>query len=134
MVTIAAVRAIALSFPESFEKVDGHRGEDTWRTKKGPFAWVRVPGKTDLAQLEELGREWPEGNVIAVRTDGVEAKDELIAAFPDIFFTIPHFDGYPAVLVRLDAIDVDQLREVITDAWLLRASATAQKEWLADQD
>ena len=56
-----------------------------------------------------------------MRTEGLEGKEALLGSFPEIFFTIPHFDGYPAVLVRLDAIDLDQLREVITDAWLLQA-------------
>lgn len=49
----------------------------------------------------------------------------------DVFFTIPHFDGYPAVLVRLDLISHDQLREIVTDAWLVRAPKRAAREWLA---
>ena len=69
---------------------------------------------------------------MGVRTDGLDGKEALLGSFPEIFFTIPHFDGYPAVLVRLDAIDPDQLREVITDAWLLKVPKRIAKEWLAE--
>lgn len=50
-----------------------------------------------------------------------------------MLFTIPHFDGYPAVLVRLDLIDRDRLAEIIADAWLTRAPARVAKEWLAER-
>ena len=68
---------------------------------------------------------------MGVRTDGAQVKEALLETYPDAFFTIPHFDGYPAVLVRLDAIDLEQLREVITDAWLLKVTKRAANEWLA---
>lgn len=131
MPTIEDVRTLALSLPGAVERVDGHRGEATWRTKAGPFVWVRVPGKTDLAQLAELGRAWPEGPVIGVRVDGIGTKEALLGTLPAVFFTIPHFDGYPAVLARLDEIDDEQLREVVTDAWILRVPAKVAAAWLA---
>ena len=131
MATLDDVRAIAMGFPGAVERVDGHRGGASWRMPSGAFAWQRGPSGRDLQQLAELGREWPAGDVIGVRTDGLQVKDALVETYPDAFFTIPHFDGYPAVLVRLDAIDVDQLREVITDAWLLKVTKRAAKEWLA---
>ena len=130
MATLDDVRAIAMGFPGAVERVDGHRGGASWRMPSGAFAWQRGPSGRDLEQLAELGREWPSGDVIGVRTDGLQVKDALVETYPDAFFTIPHFDGYPAVLVRLDAIDVDQLREVITDAWLLKVTKRAAKEWL----
>lgn len=131
MPTLDDVRAIALSFPGTSEAVDGHRRGATWRTAAGSFVWERGPSKTDAAALATLGRTWPEGGVVGVRTDGTEAKEALLGSFPDAFFTIPHFDGYPAVLVRLDSIDGDLLREVITDAWLLKAPRRLAKEWLS---
>ena len=131
MATLDDVRAIAMGFPGAVERVDGHRGGASWRMPSGAFAWQRGPSGRDLEQLAELGREWPAGDVIGVRTDGLQVKDALVETYPDAFFTIPHFDGYPAVLVRLDAIDVDQLREVITDAWLLKVTKRAAEEWLA---
>ncbi|MCR2762845.1 hypothetical protein NQ152_04920 [Microbacterium sp. zg.B48] len=134
MPTLADVRTIALGFPETFEKVDGHRGGAGWRTADGLFVWERGPSKADLAALAELGRSWPEGAVVGVRTDGLEGKEALLGAYPDVFFTIPHFDGYPAVLVRLDIITRDFLREVITDSWLLKAPKRLSRGWLAEHE
>lgn len=130
--TLDDVRAIASGFPGAIERTDGHRGGASWRMPSGVFAWERGPSRRDLDQLAALGREWPAGVVIGVRTDGLPVKEALIETYPDVFFTIPHFDGYPAVLVRLDAIEVDHLREVITDAWLLKVGKRAGQEWLAE--
>lgn len=77
-------------------------------------------------------RSWPDGPVLGVRVESLEEKAALLAAEPDALFSIPHFDGYPGLLVRLDAIDRDRLAEIITDAWLLRAPARIAKEWLAE--
>lgn len=132
MATIDDVRAIALGLPETHEAVDGHRGGAGWRTRNGLFAWERGPSKADLAKLAALGRAWPEGPVVGVRTDGLDGKQALLESFPDAFFTIPHFDGYPAVLVRLEAIDAELLREVVTDAWLLKAPTALARAWLAE--
>lgn len=129
--TIDDVRAIAMGFPGVAERTDGHGGGASWRTPSGVFAWERGPSGRDREQLAALGREWPAGEVIGVRTDGTQVKDALIETYPDVFFTIPHFDGYPAVLVRLDSIEVDHLREVITDAWLLKVGKRIAREWLA---
>jgi hypothetical protein len=93
--------------------------------------WQRGPSGRDLEQLAALGREWPVGEVVGVRTDGQEVKQALLEMYGDAFFTIPHFDGYPAVLVRLEAVDPAQLREVIIDAWLLKVTKRVAAEWLA---
>ena len=98
----------------------------------GLFVWERGPSKADLSALAALGRTWPEGPIVGVRTEGLEGKEALLGTFPEVFFTIPHFDGYPAVLVRLDRIEVDHLREVVTDAWLLKAPRRLAKEWLTE--
>jgi hypothetical protein len=131
MATLDDVRAIALALPGVTERVDGHRGGASWRTTAGSFVWQRGPSGRDLEQLATLGREWPAGDVVGVRTDGLPVKEALLETAPDAFFTIPHFDGYPAVLVRLEAVDLQQLREVITDAWLLRVGKRVANEWLA---
>ena len=131
MPTLDDVRAIALGFPGVQEGVDGHRGGATWGTRAAGFVWERGPTGRDLELLAALGREWPAGDVVGVRTDGLPAKQALLETYPDAFFTIPHFDGYPAVLVRLDTVDLVQLREVITDAWLMKAPKRAAKAWLA---
>ena len=131
MATLDDVRAIALSLPDTDEVVDGHRGGAAWRTRNGVFVWERTAGKVDLAQLAALGRSWPDSIVVGVRTDGLDGRQALLETFPDAFFTIPHFDGYPAVLVRLDEIELDLLREIVTDAWLLRAPKRLARDWLA---
>jgi hypothetical protein len=129
--TLDDVRAIALALPGASESISGHTGGATWRARNGSFVWERGPSRTDLAQLAERGLGWPDGVVIAVRTDGIDEREALVQTFPDAFFTIPHFDGYPAVLVRLDAVAPDHLREMITAAWMLRTPKRVVAEWLA---
>ncbi|WP_341941022.1 hypothetical protein [Microbacterium sp. LWH10-1.2] len=133
MANIDDVREIAMALPGVEERTGGHTGEPVWRLKSGQIAWIRGPRATDLRQLEELGRSWPDGPVLGVRVGSLEEKAALLAAEPDALFSIPHFDGYPGLLVRLDAIDRDRLAEIIADAWLLRAPARIAKEWLAER-
>jgi hypothetical protein len=68
-----------------------------------------------------------EGDVLALWCADESEKDALIASEPAKFFTIPHYDGYPMVLVRFDAINVDELTELLTESWRLRAPAKAVK-------
>jgi hypothetical protein len=133
MVSIDDVRVIALAFPGAVEAVSGHTGAAAWRLKSGQFAWLRGPSATDLRQLAELGREWPEGAVLAVRVADLGEKEALLAAEPEALFAIPHFNGYPGLLVRLDVVDRERLVELITDAWLVRAPAKVAKEWLRER-
>jgi hypothetical protein len=68
--------------------------------------------------------------VLGARVEHVGAKEALVADDPEVFFTTPHFDGYPAVLVRLDRIAVEDLGEVVVEAWLARAPARLVKAFL----
>ena len=129
MATLEDARRIALALPGTSEKVSW--GSLHWRVRDKGFAWERPLRKTDLAAL---GEDAPTGEILGVRVADLGEKDALVAAEPDVFFTIPHFDGYPAVLVRLSAIEVDELTEVITDAWLDRAPRTLRDAFVADQD
>lgn len=130
MATLADVRRIALELPEVEERPEGFTGQASWRTKKGMVVWSRGPRRSDLNQLRKLGRTWPEGEVVAVRVTGDDAKQDLLAMHPDALFTIPHFDGYPAVLVRLDMVSEELLRSLILDGWTTRVSRRAAKAWL----
>lgn len=132
MATIEDVRRLALDFPRVVEKTVGRGGGASWCTNIGKLAWERAPRKHDLEQLAALGREWPEGAIIGIRVEGEQAKSALIETYPDVFFTIPHFDGFPAVLTRVEAIDEQLLRETLTDAWLLRVPAAVSRAWLAE--
>ena len=131
MPTLDDVRAIALSFPETIEKVDGHRGGAGWRTptvcSSGSADPARPTSQRSRARTHLARR--PRRRSAHGRTRGQAGAARHI---PGVFFTIPHFDGYPAVLVRLDVIEPDLLREVITDAWILKAPEAAVEGWLAE--
>ncbi|OAN39048.1 MmcQ/YjbR family DNA-binding protein [Microbacterium sp. H83] len=133
MATLEDVRDIALALPGVSERVNGHTGEPGWRLKTGHIAWIRGATGVDRRQLADLGRDWPDGPVLGVRVASLEQKDEMLAAEPEILFTIPHFDGYPGLLVRLDAIDRERLAEIIADAWVERAPVLVAKRWLDER-
>ncbi|MFJ4223192.1 MmcQ/YjbR family DNA-binding protein [Microbacterium sp. NPDC089695] len=133
MATIEDVRAIALALPGVTERIGGHTGEPGWRLANGQIAWIRGPSATDLRQLAALGVTWPEGPVLGVRVGSLEEKEALLAAEPGVLFTIPHFDGYPGLLVQLDLIGRDRLAEIIADAWLERAPVLVAKRWLDER-
>jgi len=110
------VSEIALGLPETNEQPS--RGHAFWRVRDKGFVWERPLGRTDL---RALGDGAPDGPILGVRVENREIKEALISGDPDVFFTIPHFDGYSAVLVRLERIGREELREVIVEAWLTRA-------------
>ena len=68
--------------------------------------------------------------MLAVRVADVGVKEALVADEPDVYFTTPHFNGYPAILVRLDRIEIDELTELITEAWLQRAPKRVKQAYL----
>lgn len=133
MATIDQVRRIALGFPGAVETESGYRMGPQWRVgaKGGLFIWMRPLGKKDAEDVAALGLPAPDGEIVAVRVEDEGVKAALIASDPDVFFTIPHFDGYSAVLIRLDRLDPDRLDELVTESWLLRAPKRVAKEWLA---
>jgi hypothetical protein len=110
------VRQIALGLPEAEERLS--RDLRQWRVKDKLFVWERPLRRSDL---EALGDSAPDGPILGVRVEHLVAKEAMLADDPEVFFTTPHFDGYPAVLVRLDRIALEDLREVIVEAWLARA-------------
>ena len=119
---------IALALPETVEGES--RGHRTWSVAGKAFAWERPFSKADIKRFGDASP--PAGPILAVRVEDLGEKEAVLAAAPKGFFTIPHFDGYPAVLVRLDAIEPRHLSEVVTDAWLLRAPKRVAREWLAE--
>ena len=109
MATIDDVRRIALSLPDVTEK--------PWFNSPG----FRVKDKSFLRVRTEA-----EGALV-VFLESLEDKDALLASDPAKFFTTPHYDGYPTVLVHLEAIDVAELTELIVDAWRVKAPARVRK-------
>ena len=116
MATWENVRRLALALPGTSE--EKKRIGSAWLVNKKFFVWERPLLKSDLA---ELGADAPKGPILGVRVADLEMKEVVIASDPAVFFTTSHFDGYPAVLVRLSKIKVSQLKEIITEAWLARA-------------
>jgi hypothetical protein len=123
MATWEDVRRLALALPETSEKT--HFGEfAAWQVKAKTFAWERPLRDSDVAALGDAvptGPTVPPGPILAARVPDEGAKEALIADDPAVYFTIPHFNGYPAILVRLDQIDLEELEEVLVEAWLCKA-------------
>ncbi|MEY9848186.1 MmcQ/YjbR family DNA-binding protein [Streptacidiphilus sp. MAP5-3] len=126
MATWDDVRRIALGLPGTSERPS--RDHAHWWVGDKGFVWERPLRSTDLAAL---GAAAPEGPVLGVRVPDLGVKTALVEQGGDVYFTTPHFDGYPAVLVQLDHIDVQELTELITEAWLDRAPKKLVKEYLA---
>ena len=106
------------------------RAPHEWRVGKKLIAWERPLRASDHQALTTLGIEPPQGDILAVRVADEGVKFALIADEPAVYFTTPHFDGYPAVLVRLAAIDEFGLRELIVEAWLTQAPKRLVQEFL----
>jgi hypothetical protein len=122
------VRRIALGLPESSER--SSRGLASWRVREKGFVWERP---LRAGEVRALGDDAPEGSILGARVEHLGAKEALLADDPDVFFTTPHFDGYPAVLVRLDRIALDELNELIVEAWLSRAPKGLAKQYIDAQ-
>src|SRR3954468_13758425 len=116
-----------MSLPETNEREA--RGMRQWRGKDKLFVWERPLRKSDL---EALGPAAPDGPILGARVEHVVAKEALLADDPRVFFTTPHFDGYPAVLVRLERIGLEALEEVVVEAWLNRAPKKLADAYLAE--
>ena len=129
MATWDDVRRIALALPETSERPS--HGHAFWRVRDKGFVWERPLRGTDL---EALGDAAPSGPILGARVEHLVAKEALLADDPDVFFTIPHFDGYPAVLARLERIGLDDLRELIVEAWLARAPKRLAQAYLNAAD
>jgi hypothetical protein len=125
MATWDDVGRLALALPETSEALS--RGLRQWRVKDKAFVWERPLRRADL---EALGDEAHEGPILGARVEHLVAKEALLADDPTVYFTTPHFDGYPAILVRLDRIELEDLQELIVEAWLARAPARLAKSYL----
>jgi hypothetical protein len=119
------VRRLALALPETSERPS--HGNASWRVRDKSFVWERPLRASDL---RALGDAAPDGPILGARVEHVGAKEALIADDPAVYFTTPHFDGYAAVLVRLGEIDLDELEELIVEAWLCQAPKRLAKQFL----
>jgi hypothetical protein len=117
MATWDDVRRLALALPETDERVR-RDGMHQWRVRDKLFVWERPLRQKEI---EVLGAAAPDGPILGARVEHIVAKEALLANDPRVFFTTPHFDGHSSVLARLELIGVQDLEELVTEAWLARA-------------
>jgi hypothetical protein len=121
------VRSIALDLPGAIEDASGRT--TAWRVGSRAFAWERVLRR---GERETLGARAPEGPALGLRTASPGAVDALVAAHPEVFFTVAGYGVHPMVLVDVERATFEDLDEAITDAWLCRAPRRIARQFLAD--
>jgi hypothetical protein len=128
-VTIDDVARVCSGLPDVTEgQRHGHR---TWFVGGKAFAWIRPFSKADIRRFGDVGP--PAGPILAISVADLGEKAAVLAANPEAFFTIPHFEGYAAVLVQLDEVTKTALGEALVDAWLAVAPATLAEHYVETQ-
>ena len=126
---VATLDDVARMAAELPEVTEGERhGNRTWFVGGKAFAWDRPFSKADIRRFGDQAP--PDGPILAVRVGDLGEKEAVLAAQPAAFFTIPHFDGYSAVLIQLRSVPETALREALTDGWLACAPPDLTSQYL----
>ncbi|MFI5914247.1 MmcQ/YjbR family DNA-binding protein [Dactylosporangium sp. NPDC051541] len=129
MVTLDEVAELASRLPEVVEGES--RGNRSWDVAGKTFAWERPFSKADIKRFG--GAEVPAGPILAIVVADLGEKEAVLAQERPGFFTIPHFNGYAAVLVRLEAVHLPHLEESLVDGWLAKAPPRLADAFLAER-
>jgi hypothetical protein len=127
MVTLDDIAQMAAELPEVTEGT--RHGNRTWFVRGKGFAWERPFSKADIKRFGDDTP--PDGDILAVSVEDLGEKEAVLAAQPKAFFTIPHFDGYAAVLIQLNKATKRAVRDAILDAWLACAPPKVAEEYMA---
>jgi hypothetical protein len=129
MASWADVQRLALALPETSERIA--RDMRQWRVKDKLFVWERP---LRAKEIEDLGERAPDGPIVAARVEHLVAKEALLADdAEEVYFTTPHFDGYAAILARLERLGVKDLEELVTEAWLARAPEPLAQAYMKER-
>jgi hypothetical protein len=132
MATLDDVSRLARALPDVTEDAGhGQRPGLSWTVGGKVFAWQRAFSKADIKRYGDT--PVPSGTIVALVVEDLGEKEAVLSSDRPGFFTIPHFNGFAAVLVELDAVRDDQLAEAVVDAWLAVAPPVVAQRYLADR-